>query len=192
MLAVTAVAALIPLQNVSADSVGDNKVVRDGDGDIVTLKRDGSCVRTTKEKGFDTCAKKKTILSKAEKNVFFEFDKAELTEHAKIQLTQTAQKLKNADDIKKAVIIGYADRFGPNDYNKKLSEERAHSVKEFLAEQGYLNTEVAIVEGKGEDYPITNCEKTMPFSKEVDCLQPDRRVELDVRYIKTQYSTLSE
>lgn len=178
--------ALLPLGIAEAGST--HKVVRDGDGDIVTTKKDGSCVRTTDEKGLDTCAKKKTVLSQSEKYVYFDFDKSELTEKTKESLNLLAHKLKNAKDIKSATIIGHTDHFGTDKYNKTLSKERAKAVKKYLASQGYVNTSVAFVDGKGEKKPIVDCEKNQKFKSEVNCLQPNRRVELKLIYTKEHYS----
>ena len=87
-------------------------------------------------------------------------------------------------DIKLEVIIavGHADRLGSDQYNQKLSEKRAEAVKAYLVGKGVEPNRV-YTEGKGEKQPVTGdkCGKSDKKTKQlVECLQPDRRVEIEV------------
>lgn len=79
------------------------------------------------------------------------------------------------------IAVGHADRFGSDKYNQKLSEKRAEAVKTFLVGKGVEPNRV-YTEGKGEKQPITKPDQCKgPKSKKVvECLQPDRRVEIEV------------
>jgi len=77
--------------------------------------------------------------------------------------------------------VGHADRIGPNQYNEKLSAERAEAVKQYLAQKGIEQQRVRS-EGRGENQPVTGDQcKGQKGAKLISCLQPDRRVEIEVR-----------
>jgi OOP family OmpA-OmpF porin len=113
-------------------------------------------------------------------DALFDFNKAVLRPEGKAKLDDVATKIK---DIKLEVIIavGHADRIGTDVYNQKLSERRAAAVKDYLVGKGVEANRV-YTEGKGEKQPVTKPDQCKgPKSKKViDCLQPDRRVEIEV------------
>jgi len=113
-------------------------------------------------------------------DALFDFNKADLRAEGKAKLDKLAADIKG---IKLEVIIavGHADRFGTDAYNQKLSEKRAEAVKAYLVGKGVEPNRV-YTEGKGKKQPITKADQCKgPKSKKVvDCLQPDRRVEIEV------------
>ncbi|MBI5793389.1 MAG: OmpA family protein [Rhodocyclales bacterium] len=113
-------------------------------------------------------------------DALFDFNKADLRSEGKAKLDKLAGDIKG---IKLEVIIavGHADRFGTDAYNQKLSEKRAEAVKAYLVSKGVEPNRV-YTEGKGEKQPVTKADQCKgPKSKKViDCLQPDRRVEIEV------------
>jgi OOP family OmpA-OmpF porin len=117
-------------------------------------------------------------------DVLFEFNKAELREGGKQKLDEIADGLKDAK-VDEILAIGHADRIASEQYNRKLSEARAQAVKTYLAQRGIGEDKVR-VEGRGEEQPVTgeDCAKMGPERgsnrKLVNCLQPDRRVEIEV------------
>lgn len=122
-------------------------------------------------------AKKVTLAADA----LFDFNKATLRPVGKASLDKLVTDIKN---IKLEVIIavGHADRIGKDAYNQKLSERRAASVKDYLVSKGVEANRV-YAEGKGEKQPVTGgkCGKSEKKTKQlIECLQPDRRVEIEV------------
>ena len=119
-------------------------------------------------------------------DALFDFDKAVLRVEGKAKLDKLAGDIK---DIKLEVIIavGHADRFGTDAYNQKLSEKRAEAVKAYLVAKGVEPNRV-YTEGKGKKQPVTKPDqcKGAKSKKTIDCLQPDRRVEIEVIGTKTQ------
>lgn len=113
-------------------------------------------------------------------DALFDFNKAVLRPEGKDKLDKLSNDIKG---IKLEVIIavGHADRFGTDAYNQKLSEKRAEAVKAYLVSKGVEPNRV-YTEGKGEKQPVTKADQCKgPKSKKViDCLQPDRRVEIEV------------
>ena len=117
-------------------------------------------------------------------DVFFEFDKAVLRDEGRAQLDKLAGQIA-AVQLEVTVIVGHADRIGGTSYNQKLSERRANAVKAYLVSKGVPDNRI-YAEGKGEAQPVTadKCKKLGAESgrnaKLVACLQPDRRVEVEV------------
>jgi outer membrane protein OmpA-like peptidoglycan-associated protein len=73
-----------------------------------------------------------------------------------------------------AVLVqGYADRQGPAEYNKRLAQQRAEAVRQFLVELGVPEGTVKTVT-IGQDGAL--CDEP---SKE--CQQLNRRVHLEIR-----------
>ena len=117
-------------------------------------------------------------------DVLFDFGKAELKDSGKQRLDQLAGEIKDAD-VDEIIAVGHADRIASQDYNQKLSEARAQAVKDYLTQRG-AKSNVITAQGKGESQPVTgeDCKKLGAESgsnkKLVACLQPDRRVEIEV------------
>lgn len=115
-------------------------------------------------------------------DALFDFDKAVLRPEGKAKLDDVVSKL---DKIALEVIIavGHTDRLGGDKYNQKLSERRAQSVKDYLIGKGVEPNRI-YTEGKGEAQPKTTGCNMKPESgknrKLVECLQPDRRVEIEI------------
>jgi len=121
-------------------------------------------------------------------DVLFAFDKAELRPEGQKKIDEIAGRLKGAN-VQQINMIGHADRIGPDQYNQKLSEKRAEAVKEYLSKQGVETTKVR-AEGRGKSEPVTGNEcKGEKGSKLIACLQPDRRVDIEVRGEKETAST---
>lgn len=117
-------------------------------------------------------------------DVLFDFNKAQLRDAGRSKLDELAEQVKDAK-VDEIVVVGHADRIASEQYNQKLSEERALAVKSYLAERG-ASTNVITAQGKGESEPVTGdqCSKMGPErasnKKLIECLQPDRRVEIEV------------
>ena len=121
-------------------------------------------------------------------DALFDFDKAVLREEGKTKLTDFAAKAKELA-IEVIIAVGHTDRIGSDKYNQSLSERRAAAVKQFLVGQG-IDTNRVYTEGKGETHPVSNCKgqgkESGKNKKLVECLQPDRRVEIEVIGTKQQ------
>ncbi|AWI80139.1 MAG: hypothetical protein CVU19_15580 [Betaproteobacteria bacterium HGW-Betaproteobacteria-13] len=113
-------------------------------------------------------------------DALFDFDKAVLKSDGMSKLDELASKSK---DVKLEVIlaVGHTDRLGSDTYNQKLSERRAAAVKTYLVSKGVEANRV-YTEGKGEKQPVTGdkCNTVKNRKALIECLQPDRRVEVEV------------
>jgi len=109
----------------------------------------------------------------------FDFDQYALRDEVKRALDQLAVELKTAE-YDRLDIVGYTDRIGTTDHNKRLSELRAWSVAQYLMAQGVPENKIRY-EGRGEKNPITRPDECTGLAREqlIVCLQKDRRVEIE-------------
>lgn len=116
--------------------------------------------------------------------VLFDFDKATLKDEGKNILdTEITEKMKAHPEVELVLITGHTDRIGTDSYNQKLSERRANQVKKYLTSQGIEESRLHAV-GKGEKEPVVDC-KGVYGKKAIDCLQPNRRVVVEVEAQRT-------
>ncbi|MCK6382867.1 MAG: OmpA family protein [Rhodocyclaceae bacterium] len=114
-------------------------------------------------------------------DALFDFDKAVLRPEGKAKLDDVTGKLKGMK-LEVIIAVGHTDRIGSDKYNQKLSEKRAEAVKAHLVGKGVEPNRI-YTEGKGEKQSVTGdkCGKSDKKSKKlIECLQPDRRVEIEV------------
>lgn len=117
-------------------------------------------------------------------DTLFDFDKATLRPEGKAKLDEIVSQL-GKYNVEVILAVGHTDRIGSDAYNQKLSERRADAVKQYLISKGVPANRV-YTEGKGEKMPVTGdkCKnmgaENRRNKKLIDCLQPDRRVEIQV------------
>jgi outer membrane protein OmpA-like peptidoglycan-associated protein len=104
--------------------------------------------------------------------VLFETGESDLLRPAESRLETVASALQEHASDKKIIIEGHTDSTGPAELNRRLSEERAESVKEFLVRQGIDADQIEIV-GRGESRPLVP--NTSPTNRAMN-----RRVEIIV------------
>lgn len=83
--------------------------------------------------------------------LYFDFDAGNLTERTERQLEIVAEILKT-DPEKKLTISGHTDAMGTEDYNDKLSSDRATSVKDTLIRLGVAESQIVTI-AKGQSQP---------------------------------------
>lgn len=113
-------------------------------------------------------------------DALFAFDQSALKPEGKALLDDFARHLGGAQ-YDAIFVAGHTDRFGSNEYNQKLSERRASAVKDYLVSNS-ISADRIRTEGRGETQPVTlpgDCQGAQSV-KVVACLQPDRRVHVEV------------
>jgi outer membrane protein OmpA-like peptidoglycan-associated protein len=81
--------------------------------------------------------------------VFFDFNKADLTPEAKRIIASAAQEYKSGKFVR-IVVTGHTDTVGSAKYNKGLSDRRAAAVKTEFASLG-VNASVVVTQGVGKN-----------------------------------------
>lgn len=105
------------------------------------------------------------------RNVFYEFDKADLTPESTAALDRLTNMLKENPNVT-IELAAHCDYRGNDDYNLRLSQRRAESVVRYLTEHG-IEAERLTAKGYGETVPkIVNKKllETYPFLHEGDTL----------------------
>ncbi len=117
-------------------------------------------------------------------DALFPFDMGGLKDikpEGKVKLDNLADKLLREVNGMKLHLIGHTDYKGTENYNMGLSERRAKSVKAYLVSKG-LNAEDITLDWRGESQPIKSCSTQQGRKALIDCLQPNRRVSVEVTY----------
>ena len=117
-------------------------------------------------------------------SALFKFDRAgynDMLEKGKKEIADVSADIKrNATTITAIEVIGHTDPEGKADYNQKLSERRAETVKRALSESG-LDSNVISAQGRGkQELLIKDCRQRFPKNAKArqECDQPNRRVEI--------------
>jgi outer membrane protein OmpA-like peptidoglycan-associated protein len=133
---------------------------------------DSDAASTTRDGDTETVALKADVM--------FDFDSAELTAEAEEVVRQAARSLeRNIDpDDPEVTVIGHTDGRGTDDYNQDLSEERAGTVRDVLADElgdgfdfaveGRGASELIAEEGGSDDEEARARNRRVEFSYRVD------------------------
>lgn len=116
-------------------------------------------------------------------DALFAFDRSsaqDMLPKGKAELDALAQALRTqAVQVQRLVVTGHTDRLGTDAYNEGLSQRRARTVADYLKAHG-----VAVpmqVQAVGEREPVTTgCKGETRTPALIACLQPDRRVSVDI------------
>jgi outer membrane protein OmpA-like peptidoglycan-associated protein len=121
-------------------------------------------------------------------DTLFEFNKSEaqnMLPQGRRELDELAQKLREYQQMGQVMvsITGHTDRKGDNAYNMNLSSQRAQTVANYLVNQGVSPNSISAT-GAGELQPVQQCSTALSRQQEIDCLQPNRRVTIDVTVVQ--------
>jgi peptidoglycan-associated lipoprotein len=86
------------------------------------------------------------------KNIYFEFDKYNLTDNAVMQLETNGRWLMENHTVK-VIIEGHCDERGTEEYNLALGERRANSARDFLIRMG-VSSDRLMTASYGESRPM--------------------------------------
>jgi len=94
-------------------------------------------------------------------------------------LEQVVTRIKQRSGVQAISVVGHTDRIGPETVNQPLSLARAETIREYMINHG-LNGETIHAAGVGSRESTTQC-PAGESSAVIACLQPDRRVSIEVR-----------
>jgi OmpA-OmpF porin, OOP family len=119
-----------------------------------------------------------TLASKA----LFAFDNATLKPEGQAVLDrEIVSRIREVNRLELVLVTGHTDRMGSQEYNQKLSERRAAAVAAYLASKGVPRDKIETL-GMGKTQPVPGVACNMTNRKAlIDCLQPHRRVEVEVK-----------
>lgn len=127
----------------------------DADGDGVADSED-KCPHEAGSAANDGCPElseeEVTILSEALKGVKFKTDSDELVESSYARLDKVVTLLQKHPDFK-LKISGYTDNTGDAEYNRSLSDKRAHAAEKYIVSKGVKASRVS-AKGYGIENPV--------------------------------------
>ena len=111
---------------------------------------------------------------------FNQSDAADMLPEGKATLDRLAENLVSRQaHIDSIALTGHTDRLGSEQYNYNLGLQRAQTVKNYLQGKG-VQAPISVASA-GESQPVTTaCTGTRATAALKACLQPDRRVTVDI------------
>ena len=111
---------------------------------------------------------------------FNQSDAADMLPEGKATLDRLAENLVSRQaHIDGIALTGHTDRLGSEQYNYNLGLQRAQTVKNYLQGKG-VQAPISVASA-GESQPVTTaCTGTRATAALKACLQPDRRVTVDI------------
>ena len=120
-------------------------------------------------------------------DALFKFDRssiADLLPEGRRTLDDLVQKITTGYvSVDQIHLTGHTDRLGSEAYNQKLGLARAQTVRDYLANNG-ISARMSVA-SEGERQPVTkDCVGNKATPSLIRCLQPDRRVVIDILGVK--------
>lgn len=115
-------------------------------------------------------------------DALFAFDRSSVSDMlpaGRAELDNLAAKLQTFDQLNGLLVIGHTDYLGSDAYNLNLSQRRAATVANYLVERGVPSNLIRAI-GAGETQPVKQCDAGLKRADLINCLQPNRRVEVEV------------
>jgi len=166
-------------------------VIHDSNGKPVLVKS-GDCLRSNWENPNNACNKAAPApkeepapvakVSRDTTSVFFAFGESKLSPEGEKALDALVADLKAKGTVVGIRVAGFADRIGNAAANEKLSKKRADKVRRYLLAKGIVNAEVVETRWFGDSVAAAKCDKKMDKKAMIQCLQPDRRVDIEIDY----------
>jgi len=116
-------------------------------------------------------------------DVLFAFGKSTLEPSALWHLDKLADDIKQIKALQQVVLVGHSDRLrsdGNEDRNIMLSIQRADSIKQYLVGKGIPADKIRAT-GTGSTQPLVQCSTKPSKEVQMECLRPNRRVEVTLR-----------
>jgi OOP family OmpA-OmpF porin len=112
----------------------------------------------------------------------FAFDRATLTPagRAKLEKEVVDRVKQDYSSLRVININGHTDRLGGAQYNQRLSERRAEAVRNYLVSRGFDGSKIETY-GYGKTMPVKSCPEQKNRKAVIECLTPNRRVEIEVQ-----------
>ncbi len=111
----------------------------------------------------------------------FGFGSATLTPGARTRIdSEVLPRLQGCASVDLILVSGHTDRIGSQQYNQKLSEQRANAVSLYMVSKGAPVDKIDTI-GMGKTVPAKFCPDTRNQAELQACLAPNRRVEIEIK-----------
>ncbi|WP_299163236.1 OmpA family protein [uncultured Tenacibaculum sp.] len=88
--------------------------------------------------------------------IYFDYNKSVIREDAQYELENIVTVMTNHPEVI-IKIESHTDSRGPSDYNRKLSDKRAKSTRDYILSRGIVKNRIISAIGFGEDQLLNNC-----------------------------------
>lgn len=154
----------------SVDSVTGQPFISSGGQPLVCEVKPDAAERTVK---IDLAA-----------DTLFKFNGSSLNDllpKGRAEVLNVASKISNDFvSVSQIKLVGHTDRLGSEDYNRKLGQNRAETVRSLLIQNG-VDANAVSTASAGEQQPVTDgCFTVTERNALKACLQPDRRVSVEI------------
>ncbi len=122
----------------------------------------------------------------------FGFGEATLTQDGMDLIDDALDEERGDWNLTEVEIRGYTDRIGSEEFNQQLSEQRAQAVAEYVRGHTEMGGVDLTMRGFGESDPMVECENTGSRDALIECLAPNRRVEMDLNLERTVRRQVTE
>ncbi|ENW48605.1 OmpA family protein [Acinetobacter baumannii] len=117
-------------------------------------------------------------------DTLFKFDGSgfnDLLPKGRQEVIDLASKIsKGYISVSEIKLVGHTDRLGNDNYNRQLAQNRADTVRNLLIQNGVPDRVISAT-GVGKNQPVTDgCPNIKSSESLKACLQPDRRVTVEV------------
>lgn len=121
-------------------------------------------------------------------DTLFKFDGSSLNDllpKGRQEVIDLAQKITSGyASVREIKLVGHTDRLGNDQYNQKLGQSRADTVRNLLVQNG-VSGNVISTASAGKHQPVTDgCFDVKQREELKTCLQPDRRVTVEITGIR--------
>lgn len=146
------------------------------------------CERQPKQSTNPEVAPAAPVETKTEVNLsadtLFRFDGSSLSDllpKGHQEVLDVANKIKSGyTSVRQINLVGHTDRLGKENYNQQLGAKRAATVRDVLVQNG-VSQNIITTASAGEDKPVTDgCYVVQQREALKACLQPDRRVTVEI------------
>lgn len=111
-----------------------------------------SQVKMLQKEGFQLTDEGWTLALSAQ--ILFDFNSSEVKQENQAEIVTLAKNLQKYD-LSRVKIIGHTDNVGSEEYNQKLSEQRAQGVTDIFVKAGYQTQNIETI-GRGMSQPVVD------------------------------------
>jgi OmpA-OmpF porin, OOP family len=156
----------------------------DSEGKPFILNAGQPLACTTEKTAPILAAKETTIQVNLAADTLFKFDGSSLNDllpKGRQEVVDLASKITSGyASVREIKLVGHTDRLGSDQYNQQLGQNRANTVRNLLVQNG-VATNVVSATSAGEQQPVTDGCLTVKDREALKaCLQPDRRVSVEI------------
>lgn len=144
----------------------------------------GTALKCSSEQPIVSAAKETTTRVQLAADTLFKFNGSSLDDllpTGRQEVLDLASKINEGyASVRQIKLVGHTDRLGSDSYNQQLGQSRANTVSNLLIQNG-VSANVVSASSAGKNEPVTDgCMAIQSREALKACLQPDRRVSVEI------------